>query len=351
VAVLIIACPCALGLATPTAIMVGIGRGAEMGIVIKGGAALETAGRIDAVILDKTGTITRGRPEVTDVIAVGRFSETEILQLASSAERYSEHPLGRAIVEQAAHRQVGTLEAEAFQAITGNGVRARIAGRSVSVGKPAERIEIAERLSAAAKTVVAVTVDGAIEGVIGIADTVKPEAEEVVSTLRRMGAEVWMVTGDHQRTADAVAREVGIPNVMAETLPERKVEAVRSLQAAGKRVAMVGDGINDAAALAQADVAIAIGTGTDIALEASDILLMRDDLRGVPRALQLARKTLRTIHQNLFWAFLYNALGIPIAAGALYPFTGWLLSPILASAAMAFSSITVVTNSLRLRKD
>jgi Cu+-exporting ATPase len=352
VAVLIIACPCALGLATPTAIMVGTGRGAERGILIKGGEALETAGKIDTVILDKTGTVTRGAPQVTDVIPLNGFSETEVLRLAASAERYSEHPLGRAVVEYAKARAIPLEQSSGFRAVTGQGVRAFVDGHEVTAGVFAAARELPEldRLAAEGKTAVAIAVDGRPAGAIGIADTVKPEAAAAVRRLQEMGIEVWMITGDNRRTAEAVARQAGISRVLAEVPPEGKVAEVRKLQAAGKKVAMVGDGINDAPALAQADLGIAIGTGTDVAMEAGDITLMRGDLDGVAGALDLARRTMRVIRQNLFWAFAYNTIGIPVAAGALYPFTGWLLSPVLASAAMALSSVTVVTNSLRLKR-
>jgi Cu+-exporting ATPase len=352
VAVLIIACPCALGLATPTAIMVATGRGAERGILIKGGEALEAACRIDTVILDKTGTITSGQPRVTDVIPVNGHSEAEVLRLAASAERYSEHPLGRAIVAHAQGLAIALEEPSRFLAVAGQGVEARVDGHAVTLGSfsgPRDLPEM-ERLAAAGKTAVTVCADGLPVGVIGIADTVKPEAAAAVHRLHEMGIEVWMITGDNRRTAENVARQVGIQHVLAEVPPDGKVAEVRKLQAAGKRVAMVGDGINDAPALAQADVGIAIGTGTDIAKEAASITLMRGDLNGVSGALDLARRTMRVIRQNLFWAFAYNTIGIPIAAGVLYPFTGWLLSPVLASAAMALSSVTVVTNSLRLKR-
>ena len=351
VAVLIIACPCALGLATPTAIMVGTGRAAEHGILIKGGEALEAAYHIDTVILDKTGTITRGQPRVTDVVPMSGFSETEVLRLAASVERYSEHPLGRAIVEHAQSLAIAFENPDGFRAVTGYGVTARVNGHDVMVGSfsgPAEPAEV-ERLAAAGKTAVMVSVDGQPAGAIGIADTMKPEAAAAVTRLHEMGIEVWMITGDNRRTAESVARQVGIQRVLAGVLPDAKLAEVRKLQAAGRKVAMVGDGINDAPALAQADVGIAIGTGTDIAKEAASITLMRGDLNGVPDSLDLARRTMRVIRQNLFWAFAYNTIGIPIAAGVLYPFTGWLLSPVLASAAMALSSVTVVTNSLRLK--
>ncbi len=350
VAVLIIACPCALGLATPTAIMVGTGRGAERGILIKGGEALEAAARIDTVIFDKTGTITRGAPEVTDVIPASGFTAAELLRLAASAERDSEHPLGQAIVAHAKALSIPLEQAADFRAIAGHGVQARVSGHEVIVGAPGLGLPDIDRLAAAGKTAIAITVDGKIAGAIGIADTVKSEAAAAVRRLTGMGIEVWMVTGDNRPTAEAVAREVGIPHVLAAVLPEGKLAEVRKLQAAGKKVAMVGDGINDAPALAQADVGIAMGTGTDIAMEAGDITLMRGDLNGVADALGLARQTMRVIRQNLFWAFAYNAIGIPVAAGVLYPFTGWLLSPVLASAAMALSSVTVATNSLRLKR-
>ena len=326
VAVLIIACPCALGLATPTAIMVGTGRGAEHGILIKGGEALEIAQRVDTVVLDKTGTLTAGRPRVVRVAPATGYSEDELLRLAASAERYSEHPLAKAILEAAAGRGIALPETTAFSAAAGIGVRAVIEGRQVTVGKPG----------------ITVAVDGVPAGSIEIADQIKPQAANAVRRLRDLGLEVWMITGDQRAAAEQVAREAGIEHVLAEVLPDQKVAHIKKLQAAGKRVVMVGDGINDAPALAQADLSIAMGTGTDVALEAGDITLMRGDLNGIADALQLSHRTMRIIRQNLFWAFAYNTIGIPVAALGL-------LSPMLASAAMALSSVTVVTNSLRLK--
>jgi len=326
VAVLIIACPCALGLATPVAIMVGTGRAAEHGILIKGGEALEMAHRINTVLLDKTGTVTRGAPEVTGVVEADGFTKDDVLRLAAAAERYSEHPLAKAIVDAARTRGIEVPEADVFRAQTGLGVQGRVGGREVVVGRPGATV----------------TVDGVRAGTIEIADTIKPEARDAVAQLKAMGLDVWMITGDRRDTAATIAREAGIEHVLAEVLPAGKVAEVKKLQAAGKRVAMAGDGINDAPALAQADLGIAMASGTDVAMEAGDITLMHNRLDGVAEAIELSRRTMRIIHQNLFWAFAYNTLGIPVAALGL-------LSPMVASAAMALSSVTVVSNSLRLK--
>ena len=359
VSVLIIACPCALGLATPTAIMVGTGKGAETGVLIKGGEALETAHKLTTIVLDKTGTITQGQPALTDVIAADGFAEDELLRLAASAERGSEHPLGEAIVKGAKARELALASADRFNAVAGHGIDADIDGlqlllgnlklmrdRNVALGDFEQRVE---QLAADGKTPMYVAVDGKLAGVLAVADQVRPDSKAAVEAMRRMGLEVVMMTGDNRRTAEAVGRQVGIDRVLAEVLPEGKAEQVKRLQNEKKVVGMVGDGINDAPALAQADVGIAIGTGTDVAIEASDVTLIRGDLRGVVNAISLSRATMRTIKQNLFWAFVYNVVGIPVAAGLLYPFTGWLLSPIIASAAMSFSSVSVVANSLRLK--
>ncbi len=359
VSVLIIACPCALGLATPTAIMVGTGRGAEQGILIRGGEALERAHQLDTIVLDKTGTITTGRPALTDVVAEAGFDENELLRLAASAERGSEHPVGAAIVRAAEEKGLSAVAPEQFQAVAGRGIEATVEGRQVVVGNremvrdaraPSAGLEArAEELAQDGRTPMFVAIDGRPAGLLAVADRARPESREAIETLRRMGLSVVMITGDHRRTAEAAARQVGIDRVLAEVRPEGKAEQVRALQAEGRVVAMVGDGINDAPALAAADIGMAIGVGADVAVEAADITLMRGDLRGVAAAIRLSRATLRTIRQNLFWAFFYNVLSLPLAAGVLYPFTGWLLSPIVASAAMSFSSVSVVANSLRLR--
>ncbi len=376
VAVMIIACPCAMGLATPTAILVGTGRGAERGILIRGGEILERAGRITTVVLDKTGTITTGRPEVTDVVAARGTDERGLLAMAASVERASEHPLAQAVVRAAESRGVAVRAATDIDALPGRGIVGRVDGRRVMIGSVElmrERgvdVDWADgemaRLARSARTVMIVAAGGVSSdpsasaptfeavGLLGLADTPRAESAGAISRMKAMGLEIVMITGDNPETAEAVARLVApsgeIDRIVAGVLPDRKAAEVRALQEGGRVVAMVGDGINDAPALAQADVGIAIGSGTDVAIEAADITLMRSDLTGVADAIRLSRQTLRVIKQNLFWAFVYNVLGIPIAAGALYPFTGWLLNPMIAAAAMSFSSVSVLANSLRLRR-
>jgi Cu+-exporting ATPase len=359
VAVLIIACPCALGLATPTAVMVGTGKGAEEGILIRGGDALETAHKLDTVVLDKTGTLTRGEPSLTDVLPLGG-DEEEVLRLVASVERGSEHPLGEAIVSGARARGLELAEASSFEAVAGQGVAAEVEGHPVLVGNAAmfaaRGLELdglapaADGLSRQGKTPMFVAVDGRPAAVIGVADTMKDSSGDAVQSMRRMGLEVVMLTGDNRATAEAVGREAGVDRVLSEVLPAGKAREVRRLQQEEKKVAMVGDGINDAPALAQADVGIAIGTGTDVAIEAGDITLISGDLRGVSTAIALSRRTIQIIRQNLFWAFAYNTALIPVAAGLLYPFFGVTLNPMFAAAAMGLSSVTVVSNSLRLRR-
>lgn len=359
ISVLIIACPCALGLATPTAIMVGTGKGAEHGVLIRGGEALENAYKINAIVLDKTGTLTRGKPSVTDVLTADGVHSQELLRLVASAERGSEHPLGEAIVIRANEMGLGLSPVSNFQAITGHGITGSVEGHTLLVGNTRLLAsynvalnglsEQASTLALHGKTPMHVAVDGKHAGVIAVADTLKPESAEAVRELQALGLEVWMLTGDNEATARAIAAEVGITNVMAEVLPDQKVAKVKELQSRGKRVAMVGDGVNDAPALAQADLGIAIGTGADVAMEASDITLVGGDVRGVVTAIALSRRTIGTIRQNLFWAFFYNVVLIPVAMGVLYPLFGLLLNPIMAAAAMAMSSVSVVSNSLRLR--
>jgi len=403
VAVLIIACPCAMGLATPTAILVGTGKGAEKGVLIRGGDILERAASVTTVVLDKTGTITKGMPEVTECVARGAGWHTrtgapdpreveasaptdnaELLSLAAAAEANSEHPLAQAIVRAAVAAGAPFRPASQFEALPGRGVRAAVEGRQVLVGSAAlmreSGVDVAPmavesaRLTALGRTIMFVASAAAAEGesspapaadglaagailrgVIALADTPRPEARAAIARLHAMGKQVVMLTGDHETTAQAIAKEVApngeIARVVAGVLPGRKAEEVKAIQAGGRVVAMVGDGINDAPALAQADIGMAMGSGTDVALEAADIALLRPDLNGVADAIELSGRTLRIIRQNLFWAFFYNVLGIPLAAGALYPWTGWQLSPMIAAAAMSFSSVSVLGNSLRLRRD
>jgi Cu+-exporting ATPase len=377
VGVLIIACPCALGLATPTSIMVGTGKGAENGILIKSADSLEMAHKLEAIVLDKTGTITQGKPTVTDFITVkgiANSNELNILRLAASVEKNSEHPLAEAVVRYARSQEVEVTEAKEFEAIAGSGVQAYVSERLVQIGTHRWLQELGidtnalqkdwERLEYLGKTVIWIAVDRKLEAIMGIADAVKPSSIQAIRALQKMGLQVVMLTGDNQRTAEVIAREVGIERVFAEVRPDRKASVIASLQKEeqnnkknnskiqnpkSKIVAMVGDGINDAPALAQADVGMAIGTGTDVAIAASDITLISGDLQGIVTAIQLSRATIGNIRQNLFFAFIYNVAGIPIAAGILYPLFGWLLDPIIAGAAMAFSSVSVVTNALRLR--
>jgi Cu+-exporting ATPase len=362
VSVLIIACPCAMGLAVPTAVMVSTGKGAELGVLIKGGEALQRAGDLTTIVLDKTGTVTEGRPTVTDVVlapAVSRQAD-DVLRLVASLETLSEHPLADAIVRHARDRGTTLVVPESFESVTGRGAVGVIDGSAVAVGNAALMADYAvdpaplaadvAQLAAEGKTPMYVSIDGVLTAVVAVADPIKDTSREAIRRFHAIGLEVVMLTGDNRRTAAAVANQAGIDRVVAEVLPDGKVAEIERLQAEGKVVAMVGDGVNDAPALATADVGMAIGTGTDIAVEAADVVLMRGDLRTAAHAVELSRRTMRTMKQNLFWAFIYNVIGIPIAAGALYPAFGLLLSPILASAAMAFSSVSVVTNSLRLRR-
>ena len=362
VAVLIIACPCAMGLAVPTAVMVASGKGAELGVLIKGGEALQRAGDISTVVLDKTGTITEGKPAVTDLLLAPQFAldERTLLQRVASLEKSSEHPLADAIVREAEARGLTLVPPDTFLSVTGRGAQGVVEDSALVVGNAAflgdwgvstqPLDEAALQLAADGKTPMFIAVDGALAGLIAVADPIRESSRHAIAQLHAMGLQVVMLTGDNERTAEAIGRGAGVDRVVAGVLPDGKVAEVQRLQAEGSVVAMVGDGINDAPALAQADVGMAIGSGTDVAVEAADVVLMRGDLMGVVRAIALSRRTMRTMKQNLFWAFIYNVIGIPIAAGALYPAFGLQLSPILASAAMAFSSVSVVTNSLRLRR-
>jgi Cu+-exporting ATPase len=362
VAVLVIACPCAMGLAVPTAVMVATGRGAAFGLLIKGGEALERLQKVDTVVLDKTGTITTGRPDVTDILRPpgAAFGQRDVLRIVAALERYSEHPLGEAIIRRANEEGLTLPPIDSFESRPGKGIVGRSEGHTILAGSPAllldhgvptaPLLKEAERVSAHGRTPVWVAVDGGLVGIIAIADTIKPGSAEAIRRLHEKKFRVVMLTGDNARTADVIAHEVAVDQVIADVLPQGKVDAIRRLQAEGRVVAMVGDGVNDAPALAQADVGITMATGSDIAMDAGDVTLMRSDLNGVVSAIALSRATMRIMRQNLFWAFAYNVVGIPIAAGILYPVFGLLLSPVLASAAMAFSSFSVVTNSLRLSR-
>ena len=361
IAVLVIACPCALGLATPTAIMVGTGKGAQNGILIKSGEALEKAHKINVVVLDKTGTITKGEPQVTDIISASKFNEDQLLQLVASAENRSEHPLGEAIIAHAKQKGFGLKAVESFESIPGRGIKATIEGKQLWIGnlkmmdeqkiKIGQLAKVADELSLAGKTAMYIGIDGILAGIIAVADTIKETSIQAVSLLHQQGIKVYMLTGDNEKTAKAIAKQVGIDYVFSEVLPEEKSIHIKDLQLEGHKVAMVGDGINDAIALAQSDVGMAIGSGTDVAMESADIVLMKSDLRDVSTAILLSKKTIKNIKENLFWAFFYNLLGIPVAMGILFLlFDGPLLDPMLAGAAMSFSSVSVVLNALRLKR-
>lgn len=339
--------------------MVGTGKGAEYGVLIKSGVALETAHKVKTIVFDKTGTITEGKPKVTDIVVVDGITEEYLLQLAASAEKGSEHPLGEAIVKGAEERELEFKKLDFFKAIPGHGIEVKIDGKNILLGNRKLMVEsnislenleeISHKLAGEGKTPMYVAIDSKISGIIAVADTVKENSKKAIEQLHKMGIEVAMITGDNKRTAEAIAKQVGIDRVLAEVLPQDKANEIKKLQAEGKKVAMVGDGINDAPALAQADIGIAIGSGTDVAMESADIVLMRSDLMDVPTAIQLSKKTISNIKQNLFWAFGYNTLGIPVAMGILYIFGGPLLNPIIAAAAMSFSSVSVLLNALRLK--
>ncbi|MDF2588137.1 MAG: copper-translocating P-type ATPase [Anaerocolumna sp.] len=360
ISVLVIACPCALGLATPTAIMVGTGKGAENGVLIKGGEALESTHKIKTIVFDKTGTITEGRPEVTDVLTTGIIDKTRLLQIAASAEKGSEHPLGEAIVRGAEKQNLSIIKIDGFTNIPGHGIEVELDGKVVYLGNrklmlnknvDLTKLEsMSDKLASEGKTPMFISFGNELAGIIAVADVVKESSANAIKKLHEMGIEVAMITGDNRRTAEAIAKQVGIDRVLAEVLPEDKANEVKKLQAEGKKVAMVGDGINDAPALAQADIGIAIGSGTDVAMESADIVLMRSDLMDVPTAIQLSKSTIRNIKQNLFWAFAYNIAGIPLAAGLFYAFGGPKLNPIFAALAMSLSSVSVLTNALRLKR-
>ncbi|EPY6471129.1 heavy metal translocating P-type ATPase [Clostridium sporogenes] len=359
ISVLVIACPCALGLATPTAIMVGTGKGAEYGVLIKSGVALETAHKVKTIVFDKTGTITEGKPKVTDVVVINGITQDDLLQLAASAEKGSEHPLGEAIVKEAEQKGLEFKKLDFFKAIPGHGIEVKIENKNILLGNKKLMIEsnislenleeTAHILAGEGKTPMYVAIDSNMAGIVAVADTVKENSKKAIEKLHQMGIEVAMITGDNKRTAEAIAKQVGIDRILAEVLPQDKANEVKKLQAEGKKVAMVGDGINDAPALAQADIGIAIGSGTDVAMESADIVLMKSDLMDVTTALQLSKKTILNIKENLFWAFAYNTLGIPVAMGILYIFGGPRLNPIIAAAAMSFSSVSVLLNALRLK--
>ena len=357
---LVIACPCALGLATPTSIMVGTGKGAEHGVLIKSGEALETTHNLDTIVFDKTGTLTEGKPIVTDILVTPLITKENLLYYAASGETGSEHPLGEAIVQKSKEENMTLAKPDHFEAIPGHGIRVEIEGKDMYIGNRKlileQKIDLSsmekesDRLADEGKTPMYLSVDGELAGIIAVADTLKENSMKAVKELRRRGVEVIMITGDNKRTAKAIAKQVGIDSVLSEVLPEDKAEEVKKLQEAGKEVAMVGDGINDAPALAQADVGIAVGSGTDVAIESADIVLMRNDLTAVLTAIDLSHATLRNIKQNLFWAFAYNLVGIPVAMGLLYIFGGPLMSPMFAAVAMSFSSVSVLLNALRLRR-